>query len=419
MPFQGTFYPPGDKSVSHRLILMSLLAEGEMLIKGLSQCEDCASSLAAFRALGGQARPEPGGLMIQGLAGQWPAFDGLEIDCRNSGTTMRLLSGILAASPGRYILDGDEQLRRRPMERAAEPLRLMGARVSTQSGRPPLVIEGRSLTGIDYSPADASAQVKGAVLLAGLRAQGQTSVTEAAATRTHTETLINFFRGHAASDGRRVTVSPSVLKLPPVFDTPGDPSSAAYFLTAAAFIPGSRVTASGMLLSPGRTGFLRVLDRMGAKVTMTMTSDSPEPCGEVTVEYDQPLRAAEVPAEEVPSVIDEIPMLALAATQAEGLTVYRHVDELRIKETDRLMSIRHQLGALGARVNIEGNDLFVQGPTSFIIPKELDSGRDHRLAMMLTMALKAAQASIPILGAESIAVSYPNFQEHVNLLWQK
>jgi 3-phosphoshikimate 1-carboxyvinyltransferase len=398
---------------------MSLLAQGEMLITGLSQCDDVNSSLAAFRSLGGKTLPAEGGLKIYGLNGQWPHFDGKEIDCGNSGTTMRLLSGILAGIPGHYILDGDDQLRRRPMERVAEPLRQMGSRVASQSGRPPLVIEGRPLNGIDYRPADASAQVKGAVLLAGLSAQGQTTLTEIAPTRSHTENLINHFHGHVAADGLQLTVSPGYLRLTPSFDTPGDPSSAAYFLVAAAIIPGSKVTATNMLLSATRTGFLRVLDRMGAKVTMTMTSDSPEPMGDVTVEYHEALTGTEVTAAEVPSVIDEIPMLALASTQAQGQTVYRQVDELRIKETDRLMSIRHQLGALGARVRIEGNDLFIDGPTSFIIPQELDSGRDHRLAMTLTMALFAAKAKIPILGQESIAISYPNFEEHLNLLWQK
>jgi 3-phosphoshikimate 1-carboxyvinyltransferase len=282
-----------------------------------------------------------------------------------------------------------------------------------------MTIEGRPLNGVDYCPTDASAQVKGAILLAGLKASGPTSVTEVSATRSHTENLINHFHGHVAVDDLKLTVTPGILRLPPVFETPADPSSAAFFLTGAAIIPGGRVTATNILLSPTRTGFLKVLNQMGAKVTMVMTSDTPEPCGDVTVEYAGPLTGAEVPAEDIPSLIDEIPILALAAALAEGPSVFRGVEELRVKETDRLMSIRHQLGALGARVKIEGNDLLIQGPTTFILPDRLDSGRDHRLAMTLIMALRAAKANIPIVGEESIAISYPNFQEHVKLLWSK
>jgi 3-phosphoshikimate 1-carboxyvinyltransferase len=206
------------------------------------------------------------------------------------------------------------------------------------------------------------------------------------------------------------------LRLRDSFTTPGDPSSAAFVLTLAAVAPGRSVEAQNMLLSQGRTGFLRVLERMGARVRVTMTSDSPEPMGAVAVDYAGPLKSCEVAAEDVPSMIDEIPILALAATQAEGTTVFRRVDELRIKETDRLMSIRHQLGALGARVWIEGDDLCVNGPTSFIIPESLDSGRDHRLAMTLTLALAFAGARAPVLGDESISISYPEFQRDLQLL---
>ncbi|MDR0547795.1 MAG: 3-phosphoshikimate 1-carboxyvinyltransferase [Deltaproteobacteria bacterium] len=419
MPFIGTFVPPGDKSVSHRLILMALLATGESLLTGLSTGEDVATSLSAFRALGGEARSSGEDLQIIGLNRNWPRFDQLEIDCRNSGTTMRLLTGILAGIPGHYVLDGDDQLRRRPMERVAKPLRQMGAKVTCHNGRPPVIIDGGPLTGIDYLTEHASAQLKGAVLLAGLSAKSPTTVTESLATRAHTENLINYFGGRVAAEGLKLTVTPGTLTLPPTFKTPSDPSSAAFFLTAAAFIPDSRVTAQNVLLAPTRTGFLSVLNRMGAKVTLAMTSDSPEPVGDVTVEYAGPLTGVEVLAAEIPTLIDEIPILALAATQARGVTTFRKVDELRVKETDRLMGVRHQLGALGARVTVEGDDLFIKGPTSFIIPESLDSASDHRLAMTLSVALTAARANIPILGAESIPISYPNFMERSRLLWRE
>ncbi|MDR1051488.1 MAG: 3-phosphoshikimate 1-carboxyvinyltransferase [Deltaproteobacteria bacterium] len=419
MPLEGRFTPPGDKSISHRLVLMSLAAEGEMLVRGLSDCDDVASSLAAFRSLGGRAEAEAEGMLrIRGLGGRWAPPEALELPCDNSGTTIRLLMGLLAGRPGRYILDGDQSLRRRPMERVAEPLRLMGARIETVGGRPPVTVTGRALSGITYSMTSASAQLKSAVLLAGLSAAGKTTVTEPAASRDHTERLIDYFGGPIEVDGLTASVTPGTMSLRRFFETPADPSAAAFFLAAAAFIPRSRVAAENILLSKARTGFLRVLDRMGAKVSLTMTGDTPEPTGDVTVQYDGELEGTEVAAEEIPSLIDEIPVLALAATQARGRTVFRKVDELRVKETDRLMNIRHQLGALGARVGVDGDDLIVEGPTSFIIPESLDSGSDHRLAMTLALALKAAKAHVPIVGWESISVSYPSFYDHLNDMWR-
>jgi 3-phosphoshikimate 1-carboxyvinyltransferase len=397
---------------------MSLIAEGEMLVQGLSDCEDVRTSLNIFKALGGKCEAEAKGLRFYGLGGKWAPPENLELPCNNSGTTIRLLMGLLAGKPGRYILDGDLQLRRRPMERVAEPLRLMGAKIETTLGRPPVQIEGQSLVGIEYKFSEASAQLKSAVLLAGLSAQGPTRVSEPHASRDHTERLIGYFGGDIEVQNLEMTVKPSRLTLRKFFVTPGDPSSAAFFLVAAAIVPGSRVTAQNLLLSRGRSGFLRVLDRMGAMVSLTMVSDTPEPTGDVTVTYNGPLVGTEVGAEDIPSLIDEVPILALAATKAQGRTVFRDVHELRVKETDRLMSIRHQLGALGARLNSEGDDLVIDGPTSFMLPGELDSGADHRLAMTLSVALKAAGAKVPILGRESIAVSYPEFDEHLAKLWR-
>ncbi|MDR2199114.1 MAG: 3-phosphoshikimate 1-carboxyvinyltransferase [Deltaproteobacteria bacterium] len=419
MPLIGKFTPPGDKSISHRLILFSILAQGEMLVKGLSNCEDVLASLKIFRQLGGRAEEERGGLRVWGLDRKIPEGEVYDLYCANSGTTIRLLTGILAGVKGEYVLDGDAQLRRRPMERVAEPLRQMGAKIETLAGKPPVKITGGALNPVEYLMRESSAQLKGAVLLAGFSAAGgPTTVVEKDHTRTHTERLLDYFGGRVESDRLRHTVYPGTLALKESFDTPADPSSAAFFLTAAAFIPGSSVTAENILLSQARTGFLRVLERMGASVRITMTSDTPEPVGDVTVEYQGELSGTEVPSDQVPSLIDEIPILALAATRAGGETVFRQVDELRIKETDRLMSIRHQLGALGARVWIEGDDLHIEGPTSFIIPPSLDSGKDHRLAMTLVLALLAAGARTPILGEESIPVSYPTFHKDLSLLWR-
>jgi 3-phosphoshikimate 1-carboxyvinyltransferase len=399
-----------------------------MLVEGLSDCDDVRSSLAVFGALGGRAVPAGNGdLLITGLGGEWDPPDNLLLPCDNSGTTMRLLTGILAGKPGRYVLDGDAQLRRRPMERVAVPLRKMGARITTTDGRPPVTVEGAPLTGVSVRMSHASAQLKSAILLAGLSAEGETVVAEPAPSRDHTERMIAHFRGDVETSGLTVAVRPSKLILSDRFRVPADPSSAAFFLTAAAFLPGSRVTAESVLVSETRTGFLRVLGRMGARVEISGRGDRPmaeasfrhgEPMGDVTVGFDGVLSGTEIPAGEIASLIDEIPVLALAATQARGRTVFHNVGELRVKETDRLGSIVAQLGALGADAAAQNDDLVINGPTRLSVPEGLDSGADHRLAMTLSLALKTAGGRAPIAGRESISVSYPNFDEHLESLWR-
>ncbi len=421
MALRGKFTPPGDKSVSHRAILLPILAEGQMTINGLSDCEDVKSSLKVFRALGGQSSGSLASLTIKGLEGR-PKIEMtevLELDCGNSGTTMRLAGGILSGLEGRYMLDGDQQLRRRPMERLADPLRQMGARIETSSGRAPVSIQGNlELHGIDYVNKEGSAQLKGAVMLATLSATSPTSIYEPIPTRDHTESLISAFGGKVTVSDQKIEVFPGRLTLPPDLAIPGDPSSAAFFLVGAAMIPGSRVVARHILLSSSRIGFLKVLNRMGANISIAMEQEKPEPNGHVTVEYNGPLKATEVSKEEIPSLIDEVPILALAAACAQGVTVFRSVQELRVKETDRLTAIKHQLGAMGVRVRVENDDLFVEGPTKVIMPDSLDSGHDHRLAMALYLALEVSGASIPIVGDESISISYPSFREDLRRLTQ-
>ena len=418
MALRGEFTPPGDKSVSHRAVLMSILAEGEMAVTGLSGCHDVKTSIAVFRALGGEARGGGANWTLVGLGGR-PKVDPnetTELYCGNSGTTMRLLGGILAGLPGAYLLDGDQQLRRRPMERLADPLRQMGARVETTGGHAPLTLKGGPLHGIDYVNSDGSAQLKGAVILATVSAANSSKISEPIPTRDHTERLVSVFGGKATISGSEMEVFPGRLTLPPSLAIPGDPSAAAFFLIGAAIMPDSKVTARHILLSNTRIGFLKVLDRMGASISISMEQEKPEPNGHATVEYNGPLTATEISAEEVPSVIDEIPMLALAAASARGVTVFRQVRELRLKETDRLTAIKHQLGAMGVEVRVENDDLLIKGPTKAIMPETLDSGHDHRLAMTLHMALAATGRGIPVLGDESICVSYPEFMADLSRL---
>jgi len=285
----------------------------------------------------------------------------------------------------------------------------MGGLLETTDGRLPLrVTGGGGLRGIKYVNQAGSAQLKSAVILATLKAESPSLIIEPVPTRDHTERLVRAWGGQAVQCPEGLDVRPSRLTLPPEATVPADPSSAAFFLTAAALEPGGRVTASSMLLSPGRIGFLRVLERLGAEVNIRPDQDQPEPVGRVTVAYRGPLKATEVT--EIPSLVDEVPILALAAALAEGTTVFRGLGELRHKETDRLAAIHDQLGALGVRVRVEGDDLFITGPTALALPEALDSKHDHRLAMTLLLARHIAGGRTPVLGEESISISYPGFK---------
>jgi 3-phosphoshikimate 1-carboxyvinyltransferase len=418
MALRGEFTPPGDKSISQRLVLISILAHGEMSVSGLSDSDDVRVSLEIFRALGGEAHGCGSKWTIKGLGGQ-TAHQGdepLDLNCGGSSAAMRLLSGVLAGLPGLYVLDGDDHLRRRPMERVIDPLRQMGARAETTSGRCPLTIRGGGLHGIEYVNDENSAQLKGAVIFAALSAGSPSRVIEPISTRDHTERLVNAFGGRATLNPPCLEIMPGRLELPETFSVPGDLSAAAFFLTGAAIMPDSRVTARNIVLSGSRIGFLKVLDRMGALVSISLEQEKPEPTGSVTVEYAGPLKATEIAPEEVPSLIDEMPILSLAAAWAKGTTVFRRVRELRFKDVDRMMAVKHQLGALGARVRAENDDLSVEGPTKPILPEFLDAARDQQMAMMLHIALAASGAGRPVQGDEVMAGSYPNFKQDLAAL---
>jgi 3-phosphoshikimate 1-carboxyvinyltransferase len=354
-------------------------------------------------------------IVLEGLAGKTASSAG--IDCGNSGTTIRLLTGLLAGRPGEYVLSGDDSLRRRPMERVAEPLRRMGATVATTDGKPPVTVKGGALHGIDYQLPVASAQLKSAVLLAGAQARGATTVREPALSRDHTERMLAAF-GVPVETGAVIRVEGAELSLPASFRVPGDASSAAFFLCAAAVIPGSDVTAEGMLLNPTRTGFLDVLRRMGADVEIEEQGRTPEPTGRVRVRYSPNLTGCEIDGREIPLLVDEVPILALTALGARGTTVFHEVGELRIKESDRLAAIRDQLGLLGGRVVVDGDKLIVEGPTRWKIPAGLDSYGDHRIAMTLRLALLMAGGDCVIDREESAGVSYPGFHEDLRGLWR-
>ncbi len=404
----GSFRPPGDKSISHRVALFSLLATGSCEVRAYSDCQDCASTLRVVGQLGGKVHSQGGRLVIGGAAGA--VAPQAHLDCENSGTTIRMLQGILAGRPGLYTLDGDASLRRRPMERVAIPLRLMGAAIETTAGRAPVTVRGACLKAIDYTLPVASAQLKSALLLAGLQAAGPCRISEPAASRDHSERLLRAWGADLRQDGNTVTIVPGGLVLPPVFTVPGDASGAAFFICGAAIVPGSDVTGTEVLLNVSRLGWIEVLRRLGATVETRIESESAEPMGTVRAAYAEGLRACEVTAAEIPNVVDEIPILAVVATQARGTTVFRACGELRVKECDRLEAIVTELGRFGAEARVVGDDLFVRGPTRLKTPTTpCESYGDHRIAMSCRIAALLCDGPVTIRDEGCAAVSYPEF----------
>ncbi len=402
---------PGDKSISHRSVMLASLANGPCVVRGFLPGEDCLSTKEAFRALGVQIeRPENTTLIIHGTGGRFtqPAHD---IDCGNSGTTMRLLSGLLAAQPFQTRLIGDASLSKRPMKRITEPLSQMGARIIAEGAqeRPPLRVEGGSLQGIDYTSPVASAQIKSAILLAGLFASGSTSVTEPHLSRDHTERMFEYFGIPLKRDGLKVTIEGGSRPQPRDFRVPGDVSSAAFWLVAAAACPGARLRVNRVGLNPSRTGLLGTLARMGARVREFEHSNAGEPFGTIEIEGTS-LKATRIAGKEIPNVIDELPVLAVAAALAEGTTIISDAAELRVKETDRLAAIASHLKAMGVPVVENPDGLEITGGRP-LQGARLDSLGDHRIAMAFAIAGMFAEGETVITGTECVNTSYPGFYE--------
>lgn len=410
---RGRVRLPGDKSVSHRYALLGALATGTTTIDGYSTGGDCASTLRCLAGLGvsvtRETAPDGTGLRVQvegrGLAGLQPPTGPL--DAGNSGSTIRMLSGILAAHPFTTIVGGDESLSRRPMRRGIVPLERMGARIASVDGRPPLTITGsRNLTAIDYTTEVPSAQVKSAVLLAGLHAPGTTSVTEAIATRDHTELALKTFGVRVQRSRTTVSVAGGQALTARQLLVPGDISSAAFWMVAAAALPGSDVTIEGVGLNPTRTGIIGVLRRMGAEIDVQpVASNAAEPIGTIRVRHGG-FTATEIAPEEVPGVIDELPVLAALAALGGELTV-SGAAELRVKESDRITSLADGLRRLGARIDERPDGFHVRGGR--MTGGTADALGDHRLAMAFSIAALGAAAPSTIEDAGAAAVSYPEF----------
>ena len=404
---RGRVRVPGDKSISHRAALIGALARGDTVIHDFLRADDCLHTVSCLRALGVGIEDEGSRLIVRGMGPRWRA-PMTPLDAGNSGTTMRLLAGILAGQPFQTELTGDASLRTRPMDRIVEPLSRMGARiVASGDGRfPPLRISGGSLRGITYTLPVASAQVKSAVLLAGLLAEGPTTVVEPTPTRDHTERMLAAFGAPIRRDGDRVSVTAAALRGHEV-RVCGDISSAAFLLAAAAAMPGSELTVEHVGLNPTRTGFLDVLRALGAEVDVRQTGeDTGEPVGAVTVRGRR-LRGVRIGGSLIPRVIDELPVLCVIATAAEGETVISDAAELRVKESDRIAVIARGLRALGGEVEERPDGLTVYG--SRLRGGRVGSAGDHRIAMAFAVAGLLADGPVTVEGAESIAVSFPEF----------
>ena len=410
---EGEVRPPGDKSISHRYAMFAAFADGTSTLEGYSTGADCASTLNCLRALGAVVQVTPrnaAGLSLRitgrGLRGFLTPADVL--DAGNSGSTMRMLAGILSAQPFVSRISGDESLSRRPMRRIITPLERMGARIGSNDGRPPLVIQGSGrLQPIDFHTEVPSAQVKSAVLLAGLHADGETRVTEAAQTRDHTERGLKAFGVEVRRDGLTVSIRGGQRPHAASLQVPGDISSAAFWMVAAAALPNSRVVVKDVGLNPTRTAIIDVLRRMGAQIDVREGAGTDaEPVGEIVVRHGQSKNVVIAP-DEVPGLIDELPVLAALATHGGDLRV-SGAGELRVKESDRIADLARGLRAMGAAIDEFDDGFHVEGG-SRLRGGDVDARNDHRLAMAFAIAALGATGPTTIHDAGAAAVSYPEF----------
>jgi 3-phosphoshikimate 1-carboxyvinyltransferase len=400
---------PGDKSISHRALLLGAIGDGETVVRGFGRSGDTESTLAAVRAVGVDVAEEDVDVIrVQGRGLRGLNEPGAPIDTGNSGTLLRLMPGILAGQTGRFELTGDDSVRARPV-RVDEPLVRMGARVTTNDGFPPIVVEGGELQGIVYEHPVASAQVKSAVLLAGLYASGETTVVELHPARDHTEILLAQGGVRIRRKPGRVTVSQADRIALGEVEVPGDLSAAAPFIVAATLLPGSELAVHDVGLNPTRTGLLDVLGRMGARITVfNRRKVGGEPVGDLEV-HSAELIAATVEPEEIPRLIDELPLLALAASFARGETVVRGAGDLRVKETDRIETVTSSLKALAVRIEASDDGFRVRGVPTRPKGGGMSSRGDHRLAMLGAVAGLVSREGVRLQGAEAVGVSFPGF----------
>ena len=410
----GDIVVNGDKSISHRSLLIGAVCDGPVRVRGFGASADTLATLACVRALGVRVEEADAELVVHGVGLRGLREPVAALDVANSGTLMRLMPGLLAGqAAGRFVLDGDASIRRRPVERIAAPLRLMGADVTTTNGCPPLTVRaGAVLHGVEYVLPMASAQVKSCILLAGLNAEGQTAVLEPAPTRDHTERLLRAAGAQVSRSGSRVELTPPARLELDVIDVPADFSSAAFLIVAATLLPTSTLHLRGVGVNSGRTGLLTVLERMGARVGLfnRRVSGGGEPVADIEVRHAE-LVATEVEPDLVPATVDELPLVALAAACAHGVTRVRGAGELRLKESDRLQSVAEALQACGARITVVDDGWDVRGVPVRLRGGTVDPHGDHRIAMMAAIAAAHSENGVRILDPACVAVSFPEFRD--------
>jgi len=411
-PLHGELKVPGDKSISHRAVMLSAVAYGVTRVRGLLFSEDVLATIAAFRAMRVKIREETEKeeVVICGRGPDELVSSHMALDLGNSGTSMRLLAGLLAGLPVMALLIGDQSLSRRPMRRVIEPLRLMGADVGcTREGTAPIMIKGAELKGIRYRLPVASAQLKSALLMAGLFARGETWLSEPGPSRDHTELMLARFGVKLMRDHEWIGVrGPAKLKNASVIEVPADISSAAFLIVAALIVPGSEIVIKDVGINPTRTGILDILKLMGADIAVeNQRLMGLEPVGDLRVKAGE-LRAAEIGGDLLTRAIDEVPALCIAAARAKGATVIRDAKELRVKESDRIAAMARALAAMGAGVEEREDGLIIKGPAA-LKGAAVESDSDHRVAMAAAVAGLAAKGEMVINGAESIMTSFPDF----------
>ncbi|MFH1239184.1 MAG: 3-phosphoshikimate 1-carboxyvinyltransferase [bacterium] len=409
---KGTIQMPGDKSISHRAIILGAIAEGKTRIKGFLRGEDCLNTIKIFRQLGIDIEENsPAGIVIKGKGLHGLSKPASFLDAGNSGTTLRLVSGILAGQNFTSTITGDKSLSARPMKRIIAPLREMGAVIEAREDNfAPLVITGGELKGINYVSQVASAQVKSCLLLAGLYSRGETTVTEPVKSRDHTERMLKYFGIEIKEKGLTVGVKNPARLTGQAITVPGDISSAAFFVIGAILLPDSRITIKNIGLNPTRTGILTVLKQMGAKIIIeNEKTDGDEPVGDLIVKAGA-LKGVKITGGLIPFLIDEIPILAVAATQAEGATEISGAGELRVKETDRIKAISSQLALMGARIEEKEDGMIIYGGTR-LKGGCVNSFGDHRMAMSLVIAGLLAEGKTTVKNTECISTSLPGFMD--------
>ncbi len=410
---KGEVTVPGDKSISHRAVMFGALSEGKTEITNFLQGADCLSTIGCFRRLGIDIENQENTVTIWGKG-----LDGLSapsgtLDSGNSGTTTRLISGILAAQPFTTTLTGDSSIQKRPMKRIIEPLSMMGARIESLNGNgcAPLQINGSPLHGIHYHSEVASAQVKSAILLAGLYAEGETAVTEPVLSRNHSELMLRTFGANIRSEGTTAVISPRPRLTGQKIRVPGDISSAAYFIAAGLLVPGSDILIRNVGINPTRAGILKAAKAMGGHVSLLNENREGEPTADLHVVY-RPLHGTVIEGDMIPTLIDELPIIAVMAAAASGTTIIRNAAELKVKESNRIDVMVRNLSAMGCSITGTEDGMIIEGKGSSELPLTgavIDSFADHRIAMSFAVASLIAEGETTIRGSECVSISYPDF----------